>query len=236
MRMEAQAAALAFLQDHFPDCLAALLAGSVVRGEATPTSDLDIVIFTEQDNAPYRESFEAYGWLIEAFIYTPSTYGDFFAGDVKRRRPSLPFMCAEGLVLKDTSGLAQEVKEEAWVLLEKGPPPLSQKERDRTRYALTNLLDDFIGSRSYHEALFIAPELINVTADFLLDEHDMWRGLGKWNLRRLRELDAELCEVFVAALETFYKQEDRTLLVEFIEEVLERHGGRLFSGYSAGKE
>ena len=90
MRLGAQEAARAFLQAYFPDCLAALLAGSVVRGEATSTSDLDIVIFTERDNAPYRKSFEAYGWPIEAFVYTPSTYGDFFAGDVRRRRPSLP--------------------------------------------------------------------------------------------------------------------------------------------------
>ncbi|MEZ0372914.1 MAG: nucleotidyltransferase domain-containing protein, partial [Candidatus Sericytochromatia bacterium] len=34
---------------EFPDCLAAFLAGSVIREEHTPTSDLDMVIVTESD-------------------------------------------------------------------------------------------------------------------------------------------------------------------------------------------
>ena len=42
-------AASKFIEDHFPKCNAALLAGSVIRGEATETSDLDIIVFDEKD-------------------------------------------------------------------------------------------------------------------------------------------------------------------------------------------
>ena len=234
MRLETEAAARAFLRDHFPDCLAAFLAGSVVRGEATPTSDLDIVILTEQENAPYRESFEKQGWLVEAFVHTTSSYRDFFASDVQRRRPSLPFMCAEGVILKGTNGLAEEVKGEARRVLET-VPPLPKEALSASRYALTNTLDDFIGARSRAEALFVAAELTNLTAEFVLDTNNQWRGLGKWSLRRLREVDSGMAEQFVAALESFYKSEDRAPLVEFVEEVLSDHSGRLFTGYSVGK-
>ena len=235
MKLAAEEAARAFLHDHFPDCLAAFLAGSAIRGEATPTSDLDIVILTEKENAPYRESFEDYGWPIEAFVHTTSSYRDFFSRDVARRRPSLPLMCAEGLILKDTEGLAENLKEEAKALLAEGPPPLPKEALDGSRYALTNLLDDFIGARSRAEALFIAADLVNATAEFVQDVHGHWRGLGKWNLRRLRELDGDTAEQFVFALEGFYRREDRALLAEFVEGILTAHGGRLFAGYSAGK-
>ncbi|WP_277587514.1 nucleotidyltransferase domain-containing protein, partial [Psychrobacillus antarcticus] len=50
-------AARKFLHKYFPNCNGALLAGSVVRGEATNTSDLDIVIFDESIPSSYRESF-----------------------------------------------------------------------------------------------------------------------------------------------------------------------------------
>jgi len=68
MKMEGQDAARAFVATHFPDCLAAVLFGSVARGEATATSDLDIIIVTHEDIGPYRKSYREYGWFIEAFV------------------------------------------------------------------------------------------------------------------------------------------------------------------------
>lgn len=43
-RLEPLQAATQFILKHYPNCQGALLAGSVVRGEATRTSDLDLVI------------------------------------------------------------------------------------------------------------------------------------------------------------------------------------------------
>ncbi|WP_263597219.1 nucleotidyltransferase domain-containing protein [Metabacillus idriensis] len=47
MRLEPFEAAKKIIEKRFPKCQAAVLSGSVVRGEATPASDLDIVIFDE---------------------------------------------------------------------------------------------------------------------------------------------------------------------------------------------
>jgi predicted nucleotidyltransferase len=44
--MDGILAAKAFVQDHFPDSLAALLCRSVARGQADAESDLDILIVT----------------------------------------------------------------------------------------------------------------------------------------------------------------------------------------------
>ncbi|MBO0600770.1 nucleotidyltransferase domain-containing protein [Sporosarcina sp. E16_3] len=56
-RLQPIEAARRFLVAKFADCQAALLAGSVVRGEETETSDLDIVVFDQKVELAYRESF-----------------------------------------------------------------------------------------------------------------------------------------------------------------------------------
>jgi len=48
-------AARAFVEYSFPACDAAFVAGSAVRGEATTTSDLDIVIVTRDVKAPFLQ-------------------------------------------------------------------------------------------------------------------------------------------------------------------------------------
>ena len=99
-RLQPFEAAKRFIEEKFPDCQAALLAGSVVRGEETTTSDLDIVVFDEKVESSYRES------LIEVWIgqskcssITFTSYIDFFKSDCERARPSLPRMVSEGIVI-----------------------------------------------------------------------------------------------------------------------------------------
>lgn len=77
-------AAKDFLKNHFPDCQGALLAGSVVRGEETSTSDLDIVIIDDTLSSAYRESFFVNDWPIEAFFHNQHTIRQYFQTDCER--------------------------------------------------------------------------------------------------------------------------------------------------------
>lgn len=229
-------AANAFIRKYFPDCWAAFLAGSVVRGEETPTSDLDIVIITSGDKgAPYRESFRAFGWPIEAFIHTAESYRDFFASDAKRRRPSLPMMCAEGIILRDQDGQAIRIKEEARGLIDAGPEPLSAAETNNLRYAITDILDDLLGSQRHDESLFIAYDLAVTATELILSYHRQWLGRGKWVLRAFHRYDPHLAEQLAEALRAFCETGDRDKLVQFAESALEPVGGRLFEGYAVGR-
>lgn len=60
-RLEPIEAARLFIDKYFTNCNAAVLAGSVVRGQATATSDLDIVVFDEQIESSFRESVCEFG-------------------------------------------------------------------------------------------------------------------------------------------------------------------------------
>ena len=50
-----------------------LAAGSIVRGEATAYSDLDLVVVYSKLPCAYRESFSFHGLPVEAFVHDPET-------------------------------------------------------------------------------------------------------------------------------------------------------------------
>src|SRR5262245_18964245 len=125
MKMEGPDAARSFVATHFPDCLAAVLFGSVARGAATATSDLDIIIVTDnEDIGPYRKSYREYEWVIEAFVgsrkYNEEKIGNFRG----RHIPSFLTSYAEGVILKDHHNLAQDLQLKAKAILEQGPDEL----------------------------------------------------------------------------------------------------------------
>ncbi|MCM3744896.1 nucleotidyltransferase domain-containing protein [Sporosarcina luteola] len=233
-RMRAPFAAKRFVDEYFPRCQAAVLAGSVVRGEETPTSDLDIVIFDNQLEVAYRETLIEYGWPIEVFVHSLTSYQTYFRSDAERARPSLPRMVAEGIVLKDT-GILSTIKNEAAELLNAGPAPWSEQTLLTKRYMLTDALGDLLGTQNETDALFIANTLAEAIHEFVLRTNGQWIGASKWIVRALKEYDEDFADRFVEAFHMFYKTGNREGIIELTDEVLAPYGGRLFVGYSVGK-
>jgi len=227
-------AASAFVERQFPDCEAALLAGSFVRGDATPTSDLDLVILNPSLPAAYRESFVEGGWMLEAFVHNCESVRQYFATDCQRGRPSLPRMVAEGVVLKNSPLLAG-LKAEAQVLLERGPAPWDSATIDSHRYFVTDALLDFIGANSRQEEVFIAGRLAELLHEIILRTNGCWTGNSKWIWKAMQAFDTALAAEFFVAFDSFYRTGDKQLVVALADATLQPHGGRLFGGYAAGK-
>ncbi|WP_033542324.1 nucleotidyltransferase domain-containing protein [Planococcus sp. CAU13] len=227
-------AAQKFIHTYFPHCDAALLAGSAVRGEATATSDLDIVVFDRNAAASYRESLAAFDWPIEVFVHNLESYKAYFESDAARARPSLPRMVAEGVVLQD-SGVVALIKQEAEELLAQGPEVWPAATIRIKRYFLTDVLDDFIGCTDRAEEIFIAGTLAEGIAEFELRTHGQWIGASKWIVRALKQYDEEFAERFIQAFDAFYRRGNKDGVIELADAVMQPHGGRLFEGFSLGK-
>ncbi|MDM5328799.1 nucleotidyltransferase domain-containing protein [Neobacillus sp. CF12] len=232
--MEAYNAAKLFTLNHFPNCLGALLAGSVVRGEATETSDLDIVIFDSNLKSAYRESVIEYGWNIEIFVHNLTSYKDFFKSDCERARPSLPKMVSEGIVIKGNE-IIGPIKQKAKELLDQGPEEWSAGTIKIKRYFITDTLDDFIGSTNRAEDIFIANTLAELVSEFVLRTNRQWIGTSKWIVRALRNYDETFACQFVEAFDIFYKTGDKNKIITMVDDSLQPFGGRLFQGFSIGK-
>jgi hypothetical protein len=232
MKMEGQNAAMEFVVTYFPGCLAAMLIGSVARGEARANSDLDIIIVTAEDIGPYRKSYREFGWFIEAFVGGKGHTEEKIKHFRGRGIPSFLSSYAEGVILKDAHNFAQDLQEKAIAILEKGPDELTRQEIDTYRYVITDWLDDFADSKSYEESLFIAYELAAKAGEFLLAYNRNWIGERKWLYRALQKLDQDLANYLIEELKIFYQSGSKVGLAGVVVRILDLAGGKLYEGYS----
>jgi predicted nucleotidyltransferase len=233
---EAVATGRALVAERYPDARAAWLAGSVVTGTATATSDLDITVLLPGPPAPFRESIEYDGWPVELFVHTRESVAHWIAKDVERRRPTLVRLISSGVVLLDLDGVGSALAEECGAVLAAGPGPVSQSDLDAMRYALTDTLDDLADCTEPVMATAVAYAVWEQAARLLLAADARWWGTGKWLVRELRERDEardtsytlRLHAGLVAAVEG-----DPVLLAIVAEEILDLAGGPLWVGYRA---
>lgn len=208
--------AWAYVEQHFPDCRAAFLGpGSMYTAE--PASGLNILIIADRENMPDCKPQSFRGWPVETAVHNESSLHAGFEADRARRQPSLLRTCAEGVVLRDVDGAAGRARQEACDVLEAGPPPLSDAEAQRFRCSLHTMVDDLEASEDVDESLFIIHALVKTVVDFLLAANRRWGGCGRWALRALREMDAELAEELLRALWAFYETGEPDPLINFVE-------------------
>lgn len=221
----------AIYAERYPESEVIFLSGSVIRGESTPMSDLDlVVVFRELENA-YRESFRFDDWPVEAFVHDPETLNYFFHMDRDSGVPSLPNMVNEGIEIPGTSDFSNEMRELAKSLLAKGPPRWKELEIDNSRYAITDILDDLHAPRSRTEQIASATVLFSQLANHFLRSRQLWSAEGKTIPRRLREVDSEFAARFEESFQELFTAGYATQVIALAEEVLEESGGRLFDGY-----
>lgn len=234
-RMKPIEAARQFINNYFPFCQGALLAGSVIRGNATKTSDLDIIVFDSYLASPYRESLIFSGWPVEVFVHNLTSYKKLFISDFECARPTHPQMIAEGVILVD-HGVITPIKIEAKQFLFNGPEPWSEEKIYNKRYFITDALEDLIGSSDRGEQICIAGTLADWIHEFVLRTNNQWLGDSKWIIRALKKYDEHFAAVFTEAFDSFYKTGNKSKIITLVDEVLKPYGGRLFHGFSIGKK
>ncbi|HEY0098279.1 MAG TPA: nucleotidyltransferase domain-containing protein [Pyrinomonadaceae bacterium] len=208
------------------------LAGSVMRGAGTPTSDLDIVVVYEHLPVAYRESFMHGGWPVETFVNDAETLNYFLhESDPQTGFPAMANMVLEGREIPEPSAFSQSMKRLAAASLAAGPPALSEADMRRLRYTLTDVSDDLRHPRSDAELVAAGARLYELVADFYLRSRTLWSARGKAIPARLREVDAAFAARLCEAFETLFKSKRPEGVVALVEEVLEPFGGFLFDGY-----
>lgn len=233
---DAVTTARALVAERFPEATAAWLAGSVVAGTATATSDLDVTVLLPGPPAPFRESLEYDGWPVELFVHSRESVPRWIAQDLERRRPTLVRLISSGVVLVDVDGVGVALAEECASILSAGPGPPSAARLDAMRYGLTDLLDDLTDSTDPAMTAAIAVATWEAAAQLLLAADGRWWGTSKWLVRELREYDAVHGTGYAPRLHAGLAaavHQDPVLLAAVVEEVLAGVGGRLWAGYRA---
>lgn len=230
----AVADARAAVTEWFPECRAAWLGGSVVRGMATEGSDLDITVLLGGPPAPFRDSRRYAAWPVELFVHSEPSLEAYIGREVAGRRPTLPRLVGESVVLVDQDGSGTRWQRHCGDLLRAGPSPLTDDDRASMRYAVTDLLDDLTHARDTAERLATAALLAEEAQRLLLLGEQHWVGRGKWLTRELADLDDGLGTQWVSRFTDGLVEAasgDIAALVGVSRDVLDRNGGPLFEGH-----
>lgn len=230
MQLQATDAAHRFIDQYFPHCQSAILAGSTVDGTIKRHSDLDLVILDSDELQPFRQTYKKWGWPIEVFLINNASYPRLFERNRQQGTGALQRMCAHGIMLKESAaGLAlRQSAIESW---QQGPAGWTLDDMNRARYEITEELLDFEEAATMDEAMFITFKLVKCVADFWLRVNEQWTGEGKWLIRTLRSYDPIVGEALVKATRRFLEEDDRQPLISLAEHLLESYGGRLHVGF-----
>jgi hypothetical protein len=227
------ALASSLLARHWPRAACGFAAGSLMRGQGTATSDLDLVVlFSEPDARVYRRSLLQDGLPVEAFVHSVAAQDRFMKSDAEDGHPTMASMIAEGAVLGRDAALAEAQKEKARAILAAGPPALSPADLDRRRYFLTDALDDLAAPRDGGERTAVLVKLYTTLADFQLRANGRWSGTGKGLLRALRAGFPAVAPRFEVAFSAGFAG-DPSLVARLADDILAPFGGRLWDGYEA---
>ena len=219
-------------EDRYQEADVLLLCGSVVRGEQTETSDLDLVVLYHELPNAHRKSYTYQGWPIEAFVHDLQTLHYFFDKvDRPSGIPSLMQMVVEGIEIPARTSLSDRSKELAQEYLDLGLPVWAKQDVDKSRYTISDLLDDVRGAADGAEQQAILMKLYECFADHYFRSRQLWSGKGKWIPRRFRNLDARFADEVFAAISKALRGEGIEAFLNLVEQELAKDGGELFAGF-----
>ena len=231
-RVHPTTATLQVIASRYPTAAVTFLCGSVLRGQATATSDLDLVVVYARLEAAYRESFVHAGWPVEAFVHDLETLRYFFfEADRATGVPMLPDMVVGGVPLPQENDLARSVRALAKEAVAAGPRQWTEKELAASRYMITNLVDDIRSPRSRVELTATGTLLYSAVADHFLRSQRLWSARGKTIPRHLESVAPAFAARFVVAFAELFTHSHAEPVIQLCDEVLAPSGGRLFEGF-----
>lgn len=222
------------LLPRWPDVRVAIICGSIARGEATPTSDIDLLILFDKVDCAWRDTLKIGTQTVELFGHDPATF-DYFCRTIDRPGGRMPLasMVLDGVSVLPEDGAFAWLRTYARELLDLGPPALTPAMLASRRYEITTLLEDLIDSTVADETLATAVKLYDALSTFSLRAAGAWTGVGKHLARRLRAIDAVLADDLTAAMAVLATDPAaaRRIFDDAVRRTLAPYGGLLLEGF-----
>ena len=224
------------LLPRWPHATAAIIGGSIARGEATPTSDIDLLLLFEKVDRAWRDTLKVDGQTVELFGHDPSTF-DYFCRRIDAPNGTIPLamMVIDGVAVLPPGASSDALGQYARQLYAAGPPAWDSATLAARRYAITTLVEDLQDSERSDETLAIAVKLYDTLATFALRAGGHWTGTGKHLARRLKAAMPDLAAALEEGMGRLAADPERAraVLTEAARRALAPHGGWLLEGFHA---
>jgi hypothetical protein len=186
-------AALRFVFDRF-EPIGVIASGTIVRGNPSPSSDLDIFVLHRQ---PWRQRVQRLfgGVPAEIFVNPPERVERYFEEEVADGRPITAHMLATGVVVYACDPAVERLRARAADLLA-APPPPDPARLIALRYGAACQLEDALDVVDADPAT--AQMFLNRAVDAVLAlrfwQAGRWQPRDKERLAELARLDPPLAE------------------------------------------
>ena len=222
-----------FVVAHYPQALAEFLGGSAASGDASDSSDLDILIVLPDAwaSASFVETVTYEGQLVEAFVYGRDALLPWLKKGRDEGRPVLDSLVAFGVSLVPDE-VADCMAAASRAVLDAGPAPIDAEQLNRRRYALSALVDDVADAADLGIRNVVSWATWKEAAELAQLWTGRWVGTGKWLLRELRAHG----DPFDLAAWADQGGRDTGALLTSCSALLDEVGGSLQSGYVRGEK
>lgn len=219
------------LAKYHPDAIGGFVAGSVIRGQDTLTSDIDItVLYDDTFSRIHRSAVFEEGWLIEFFVHNPQAQNFFFDKDKQGGTCTMPEMVAEGIMIPGPHPLLEKQKSRAKAIVTSGPDDVTPNQLIFQRYLICALLDDLEDQDDKGIVTATLVQLFDILGGFHLRAAGNWSGSGKPLLRILRKNDEAFASRYEQAFAQAFESGTTTLVRQIAMDVIAPYGGWLQEG------
>ena len=183
--------AVGYIVQHF-DVLGIVAAGSIIRGEGRPTSDLDIYAIHAK---PQRQLIQRYFGNVptQIFLNPPHMIEDYFRSESQTSKCSTAHMLTTGFVVLDRDPVVDSLRKKAKAFLEQ-PSSVAENQLTATRYYIAdqyeNALD--VAKDDPGSAVMIAGQAVFAMLQFYFRRQGICIPRDKDLLKRLDAQDQEL--------------------------------------------
>ena len=219
----------------YPHAEAAIIGGSIARGQGTATSDIDLLLLFDNVPHAWRETLKLGQQTVELYAHDLRSF-DYFCRQLDRPGGRIPMamMVIEGKNLLPQTRASADLYQLAQAIYDAGPPALAGDALASRRYEITTLLEDLVDSTVAEETLAVATKLYDVLANFVLRAGGAWSGVGKHLARRLRAYSPEIADDLHAAMSLILLDTPagKQAFTRLVAHALQPYGGPLLDGYA----
>jgi predicted nucleotidyltransferase len=195
-----------------------IAAGSILRRNPDPSSDLDIYVL---HLAPFRQRLQKFfnGVPAEIFVNPPAAVEEYFTNEQASARPITAHMLVNGFVILDRHPVVEQLRQRALALLAT-PPALSPAQHTWKRYMASNLLEDAIdvAPRDPQTAQIFLAQAVFAMLQYHFEAAGRFIPRTKELLTQLDALDPPLS----ALARQFYTSGDFTTRLHAAEQIADR--------------
>ncbi|AXT52166.1 hypothetical protein D1818_15465 [Aquimarina sp. BL5] len=215
-----------FLTTKYPNCLTAILSGSIIDKTNDVNSDLDIILIVSDRNRLYNETLNLKSYKLQTFIIPLQHLYERLYADYINARCHFIGLLAKGVHLYGDEKLTNSICKHCVYLEQSGPLPLSDENHLKSRVLITQLIAKIGNTNEKWENLILdAGLLTNELIGFKLHSEGAWKGDGKHRMKFIGNHNPKFKEQLTYALIFTYNNKDYKLLVDLAKEEIKAKGG-----------